>query len=507
MGVGRDLHGMRKDRTEVPLEIGLTPVATDAGMFVLATVVDISARRRAEERFRIAVESSPNGMIMIDGEGRILLVNRETERMFGHSREELLGRPVDILVPDRFRSAHPAHRAAFYENPQSRSMGVGRELFGMRKDGTEIPIEIGLNPIRSEEGLLVLASVVDITARKRSEQDRRRLEDQLRQSQKMEAIGRLAGGIAHDFNNLLMGIHGCGELAKRALSPDHAAFEAVEDICGAATRGASLTRDLLDFSRRKPLDAVPSDLNAVVLVAERMLRQVIGEDIALEVELAADGGRILANPTHLEHILLNLAVNSRDAMPHGGRLRIATREQGLEDARATRGRVLPAGDYLVLEVQDSGMGMDAATQARLFEPFFTTKAVGSGTGLGLYTVYSLVQQLEGGIELETEVGRGTKFRILFPRLEVSLGAIAATPAASTPLPAVAGGPDGSSSWKTSVSSGSPFVTFLLRSGTKCSSRRTASGRSSSRDPAKVRSISSSRTSSSRTRAEWTSRRP
>lgn len=414
MGIGRELHGLRRDGTEVPVEIGLTPVATDAGMFVLATVVDISARKRAEERFKIAVESSPNGMIMIDGEGRILLVNREIERMFGYPREELLGHPVEILVPERFRGGHPGHRTAFYANPHARAMGVGRELFGVRKDGTEIPIEIGLNPIRREEGLLVLASVVDITARKRAEQDRRRLEDQLRQAQKMEAVGRLASGIAHDFNNLLMGIHGCGELAKRTLPPEHEAFQAVQDICDAALRGASLTRDLLDFSRRQPLDAVPSDLNAVVRVAERMLRQVIGEDIALEVELPSSQGRILANPTHLEHIILNLAVNSRDAMPGGGRLRIATSDRRLGDPLPTRGGILAAGDYVFLEVEDSGFGMDAATRARVFEPFFTTKASRGGTGLGLYTVFSLVEQLGGGIELESEVGRGTRVRIYFP---------------------------------------------------------------------------------------------
>jgi PAS domain S-box-containing protein len=417
MGLGRDLHGLRKDGTEVPLEIGLTPVATDAGMFVLSTMVDLSARERAEERFRLAVESSPSGMIMIDGEGRIVLVNREIERMFGYAREELLGQPVERLVPARFQDAHPGHRVAFYRDPHARSMGVGRELFGVHKAGTELPIEIGLNPIRTEDGLLVLASVVDISARKRAERDRNRLEDQLRQSQKMEAIGRLASGVAHDFNNLLMGIIGCGELVKRSLPPGHETRSTVQEICDAAQRGASLTRDLLDFSRRKPIDAVPSKLNAVVRVAERMLRQVIGEDIALEVELSESGGPILANPTHLEHILLNLAVNARDAMPNGGRLRIATSDRELEDPLTTRSRALPAASYVVLEVEDSGSGMDAATQARVFEPFFTTKPVGSGTGLGLYTVHSVVQQLDGGIDFTSEPGRGTRFTVYFPRHE------------------------------------------------------------------------------------------
>ena len=434
MGAGRDLNGLRKEGTEIPLEIALTPVATDSGMYVLSTIVDIGARQRAEERFRIAVESSPNGMIMVDREGRIVLVNREIERMFGYSRDELLGSAVEMLVPERFREDHPRHRAAFHRNPQVRAMGIGRELFGVHKDGGEFPVEIGLNPIRTEEGHLVLASVVDISARKRSEQDRRRLEEQLRQAQKMEAIGRLASGIAHDFNNLLMGIIGCGELLKRKLDPGHEAFEAVQDICEAARRGSTLTRDLLDFSRRRPVDAASSDLNAVVRVAERMLRQVISEDIALAVELSGSGGPVLANPTHLEHVLLNLALNSRDAMPRGGRLRIATYDRRLEEGLSIRGQALPPGDYIVLEVEDSGTGMDAETQARAFEPFFSTKPAGSGTGLGLYTVHSIVEQLGGGIDLESALGQGTRFRIHFPHHRPALAALTVVPAETAPAP-------------------------------------------------------------------------
>ncbi len=436
MGVGRDLHGLRKDGTKVPLEIGLTPVASDGGMYVLAAIVDISARKRAEERFRIAVESSPHGMLMIDRDGRLILVNREIERMFGYAREELLGHSIELLVPARFRPTHPGHRAAFFEQPQTRAMGIGRDLFGTRKDGTEIPVEIGLNPIETEDGLFVLGSVVDISGRKRAELDRRRLEDQLRQAQKMEAIGRLAAGIAHDFNNLLMGIIGCGGLVKRSLGPEHESTPLVNDICEAAQRGASLTRDLLDLSRRKPLDNAPSELNAVVRVAERMLRQVIGEDIAFEVELCESGGPVLANPTHLEHILLNLAVNARDAMPHGGCLRISTIDCELHDPLTTRRGILPPGRYVVLEVEDSGCGMDSETRARIFEPFFTTKSIGMGTGLGLYTVYSIVEQLEGGIDVESQPGDGTRFRIHLPRYQKPAPVVAA-PAAPRALAPVA----------------------------------------------------------------------
>ncbi len=431
MGAGRAVFGLRRDGAEIPLEIGLTRVVTDEGLFILSAIVDISARMRAEERFRVAVESSPNGMLMIDRDGRIVLVNREIERMFGYARSELLGESIEKLVSAKFRASHPRDRAAFFANPHARSMGSGRDLHGARKDGTEIPVEIGLNPIVTEEGLFVLGSVVDISSRKSAEQDHRRLEDQLRQAQKMEAIGRLASGIAHDFNNVLMGILGCGELVKHALPAGHAVLPIVDDMCSAAERGASLSRDLLNFSRRKPVDVVPAELNSVVRVAERMLRQMIGEDIALEVELCASGGPMLGNPTHLEHILLNLAVNARDAMPNGGRLRIVTRDVELVASLPTRSRTLTPGSYVTLEVEDSGVGMDAATREHIFEPFFTTKEVGRGTGLGLYTVYSIVEQLQGGIDVTSQPGRGTTFCIHFPRLaELGLEGVRGTTAPS-----------------------------------------------------------------------------
>ncbi|MBK7878267.1 MAG: PAS domain S-box protein [Planctomycetes bacterium] len=436
MAIGSELRGRHKSGAEIPLEISLTPIVTDEGLFVLSSIVDLRERRKAEERFQVAVESSPNGMIMVDGDGKILMANREIERLFGWSRNELLGKSVEILVPQRFQAAHPEQRARFLAQPHRRAMGEGRELHGLRRDGTEIPIEIGLNPIELDGHVVVLASIVDITARKRAELEQRRLEDQLQQAQKLEAIARLASGIAHDFNNLLMGIIGCAGLAKRSLEPDHPAVQTLDDITEAARRGAGLTRDLLDFSRRKPIDVHSSELNEVVRVAGRMLRQVIGEDIELAIELCPNGGPILANPTHIEHVLLNLAVNARDAMPRGGRLRIATVEIEAKTPRRTRSGELAPGTYVALEVQDSGTGMSEETQTRIFEPFFTTKPVGMGTGLGLYTVYSIVGRLSGGIELESEVGRGTLFRILFPKRAVQLaGAPAAVAEKPVTLPA------------------------------------------------------------------------
>src|SRR5258706_465070 len=170
MGAGRDLFGLRKDGTEVPIEIGLNPIRTDKGAFVLASIIDITERKRAEERFRLVVEASPSAMIMVNAQGRISLVNTQTEQLFGYARSELLDQPLEMLVPERYRGAHPGHRAGFFQTPSARSMGVGRDLFGRRKDGTEIPIEIGLNPIKTDEGAFVLASIIDIAERKRAEE-------------------------------------------------------------------------------------------------------------------------------------------------------------------------------------------------------------------------------------------------------------------------------------------------------------------------------------------------
>ena len=416
MAAGSRLHGRRKDGVEIPLEIGLTPLVTDEGMFILSTVVDLSPRLAAEERFRLAVESAPSGMLMIDGAGKMVLVNQEIERMFGWSREQLLGRQIEMLVPERFRARHPAERARFFEAPSRRSMGVGRELFGLRSDGQEFPVEIGLNPIEAPGGTLVLASIVDISIRMAAEHERKRLEDQFRQAQKMEAIGQLAGGIAHDFNNLLMGIIGCGELAQRSLPDGHHARELLREMCGAAERGATLTRDLLDYSRKRPQSSTPTEVNAVVRVAERMLRQIIGEDIRVGVSLSDDPTYVQANPTHLEHVLLNLAVNARDAMPRGGQLTISTSRARLPDPLETRVRTLEPGEYVVLQVDDTGSGMDEDTLRRIFEPFFTTKPVGEGTGLGLHTVFTLVDHLRGGIEVESRLGHGSVFRVFLPAL-------------------------------------------------------------------------------------------
>jgi len=367
-------------------------------------------------RLRAAIDAAPSGILMTDASGRIVLANRRIESLFGYAQEDLLGRPIEMLEPERLRLDQAELRASVLRDPHARAQGLPREFQGLRQDGVEVPLEISLTPVVTEEGLFLLSAIVDISSRKRAEDDHRRLEDQLRAAQKMEAIGRLASGIAHDFNNVLMGILGCGELLKHGLPAGHAVLPIVDDMCSAAQRGASLSRDLLDFSRRKPVDVVRASLNSVVRVAERMLRQMIGEDIALHIELCPSGGSILGNPAHLEDILLNLVIHAREAMPNGGQLRIVTRDIELVGTLSTRSRPLHPGDYVMLEVEDSGLGMDAATCERMFEPFSSKRESGRGTGLGLFTVYSIVHQLQGGIAVDSQPGLGTVFRIYLPRL-------------------------------------------------------------------------------------------
>jgi PAS domain S-box-containing protein len=365
MGAGRDLFGLRKDGVEVPVEIGLTPVATEEGLFVLGSIVDISARKRAELRFRAAVESSPNGMVMVDAGGKIELVNREIERMFGYSREELLGKSIEMLVPERFRGKHPMFRAGFFREPQTRAMGAGRDLFGLRKDGSELPVEIGLNPIETDEGLFVLSSIVDISARKRSEEQRQQLEEQLRQSQKMEAVGTLAGGIAHDFNNILGGIIGFAEFLEPDLRTESARADLAE-LLKAAERGKELVERILSFSRRRERVLQPLDLRIALQESAKLLRATLPGPVEIDIRVHPETPRILADATSVQQVIMNLGTNAAHAMPGGGKFEIVVEPFYARDSVAREHPSLREGPYAVLTARDSGHGMERGIRAVSF---------------------------------------------------------------------------------------------------------------------------------------------
>jgi two-component system, cell cycle sensor histidine kinase and response regulator CckA len=505
-------------------------------------------RPTVAELSTLAIQAAPCGILAIDATGTIILANPELAKIFGYAVDELIGQPMARLIPERFRRSHESHHSHFAAAPSSRHLGAGRDLVGLHKDGHEIPVEIALTPVPRPEGLLVLASIIDISERRKAEtqiresevrfreladnvreiffvldpqtwralyvspayesitgytqaeayagpfrwadgihpEDQERVlattqesartgafatvvyrvvrpdktirwvrargtpvrdgagqvvrlvgiaeditdlkgtEAQLVQAQKMEAVGRLAGGIAHDFNNLLTVITSYGELQLDDLPAEDARRADLEEIVRAAREAAKLTRQLLAFSRRQVLDVTVLSLNDVVTNLNKMLMRVIGEDLDLALVLAPDLGAVRADPGQIEQVLMNLAVNARDAMPNGGKITIETSNVELtEDYVRTHEPVIP-GSYVLLAFSDSGLGMDEATKAHIFEPFFTTKEIGKGTGLGLATVYGIVKQSDGFIWVYSEPGHGATFKIYLPRVTEAAERLVAT---------------------------------------------------------------------------------
>ncbi len=532
-------------------------------------MVQVPEWSRAEnERFQVLLESAPDAVVIVDAAGRITLVNQQTEKLFGYRREELLGQPVEMLVPQPLRRAHAAQRNSYSAHPHARPMGSGLELHGMRKDGTQFPVEISLSPARTATGLEVFSTIRDISDRRRLETelrrakqqleariqqrtdelaqtvqslqtevaerqrseeaterlaaivessddaiigetldgtiltwnggaqrlygyspsetrgrsvkllappdrvhemdeilgrlrvgermrhfetvrvakdgrrvdislsvfpvldgagtpiaaatiarditDRKRLERQLLESHKMEAIGRLAGGVAHDFNNLLGVVLGASELlvAEREIAGKHR--NAVEGIREAAQRGASLTCQLLTFSRQQLFEPRILDLNAALDGVKDMLGRLVGPEILLHYAQAPQLDPVRADPSQMLQVILNLVANARDAMPEGGLVRIETANVKLDEAYANAHPGTRPGSHVMLSIADNGPGMNPEVLSHIFEPFFTTKKGGQGTGLGLATAYGIIQQSGGSIWAYSEEGRGTLFKIFLP---------------------------------------------------------------------------------------------
>ncbi len=537
LGGGRDLYGRHKEGREFPIEIALTPIARPEGMLVLASIIDISERRQAEVRlraseahYRTILEHVVDAVFVTDVDGRYVDVNPQACALTGYTREELLQRSVtDTYVPEE----RAALAARLNETARGSVMGLQRRL--LRKDGSIIQVEVGA--VRLPDGHL-LATLRDITERERAEAqlreselrfrelaenvrevffvldpatwralyvspayevlsgrsrdeayagpfswgagihpedrenvlaaaqdavrtgelaattyrivrpdkslrwvrargtpvrdaagqvvrlvgiaeditDLKRTEEQLVQAQKMEAVGQLAGGIAHDFNNLLTVITSYGELQLDDLPAGDARRADLNEIVRAAREAAKLTRQLLAFSRRQVLETKVLSLNDIVSGIEKMLKRVIGEDVTLAAALAPDLGAVRADPGQIEQVIMNLAVNARDAMPNGGQLTIETANVELGQVYAGGREPVVPGAYVLLAVSDTGMGMDAITKAHIFEPFFTTKGTGKGTGLGLATVYGIVKQSTGFIWVYSEPGQGATFKIYLPRV-------------------------------------------------------------------------------------------
>jgi PAS domain S-box-containing protein len=528
MGSGMELAGRRRDGSEFPAEISLSAVDTASGHLVAAAVRDVTERKRADEKFRELLEAAPDAIVGVNTGGNIAIVNAQAEKLFGYERDELIGEPIEILVPLGARDRHPEHRARYLSDPHPRPMGGGMELAARRKDGSEFPAEISLSALDTDDGMLVsaairdgtdrrqaaiissssdaiisqtldgaittwnpaaarmygyeavdilgrnidvlipaenrvreralLASVAagqhvaeyeavriradgtridiartaspildaagvvigvstiarDITERTRAAAERRSLEDRLNQSQRLESLGQLAGGIAHDFNNLLAVILNYATFVAEEI-PEHAPARAdLDQIRIAAERAAGLTHQLLIFGRRETIQPEILDLNAAVTEVQTLLSRTIGEHVDLVVRAAPDLPSVIGDRGQLEQVLVNLAVNARDAMPDGGTLTIETSAATIDEESARLRPGLRAGHYVTLAVSDTGSGMSPEVIGHAFEPFFTTKPKGEGTGLGLATVYGIVTEAGGAVVLYSEGGLGTTVRVYLP---------------------------------------------------------------------------------------------
>lgn len=359
------------------------------------------------EMLAAILESASQAILVVNRQGQIVRVNAKSAEMFGYTREELADCTVERLLPDALRDKHVNHRLGYFASPRVRPMGAGYDLSAKRKDGSVFPVEISLSHIGSGGDVYAIAFVSDITARKK-------MEDNLLQSQKLEAVGRLAGGIAHDFNNLLTVILGYNRFLLDHFSPIDPLRGYSEEIGKAAERAAALTKQLLAFSRQQPTEPQILNLSAVVMNLANMLRRLLGETITLDTHLAADIGEIKADRSQLEQVLMNLVVNAKDALPNGGRITIETANVKLDSDYQRVHQGVQTGSFVMLAVTDTGVGMDAQTRQRVFEPFFTTKPVDKGTGLGLATVYGIVKQHGGDIWVYSEKDQGTTFKVYFP---------------------------------------------------------------------------------------------
>ncbi|HEY5985241.1 MAG TPA: ATP-binding protein [Streptosporangiaceae bacterium] len=388
---------------------------------------------KLDDRVLVGIlEAAPDAMVCVAADGRMVLVNAQTERTFGFPREQLVGQSVELLVPEADRAVHRRYRTRYVTHPSTRPMGIGMRLTGRRSDGTTFPAEISLSTADTSDGRLTIAAVRDLSERieaeaeaerLRSQVERDKLERQGHQSQRLESLGQLAGGVAHDFNNLLGAISNYAafvaeEVAKEAPEVQLQSVRAdVEQIQRTVERAATLTHRLLAFARREVIQPTVLNLNDVIADLEQLLVRTLGEHITFATAPAADLCAVLADRGQIEQVLVNLALNARDAMPSGGRLTIQTANAEVDEASMASQVGLKPGRYVSVKVSDTGEGMPKPVMERAFEPFFTTKPEGEGSGLGLATVYGIISQAGGTVRIYSEPGLGTTVNMLLPVTE------------------------------------------------------------------------------------------
>jgi PAS domain S-box-containing protein len=367
------------------------------------------ALRESMARLTAVVETAVDGFILIDARGRILLFNPACERLFGYRAEEVFHENVKMLMPRAYSARHDEYIRNFLTTGERKVIGIGREVIGLRKDGSTFPMELSIGEAKQDGESIFVGIIHDVTARKHTE-------EQLRQAPKMEMVGQLSGGIAHDFNNLLTVIVGNAEHLGEQLRSQQDLLRISNDICEAGERGAELTQRLLAFSRRQLLHPREVDCHEMLDLMRKLLRRTLRENIEISITPSSDQTLAFADRAQLESSVLNLALNAQDAMPNGGHLTLSTSVASLDDEYQGQHPEIAPGEYAMIAVTDDGVGMTAEVAARAFEPFYTTKEVGKGSGLGLSMVYGFAKQSNGHVSIYSEVGLGTTVRIYLPHV-------------------------------------------------------------------------------------------